>query len=174
MTVNPKPVADFSFAGELKTQLPISFTEQSTNATAWVWDFGDGQNSTVQSPTHTYTSPANSVKLIVTTAKGCSDSKTKAVSVITAIEDASTGGIKTYPNPVNAQGLHIEIDGDDLSRSAITFTNTLGQVVYTQDISTQDKHVELTIPSSSLSEGLNILKLNMGNKTVVRKVMKGQ
>lgn len=174
VTVNPKPAADFSFSGELKTQLPISFTDQSTNATAWVWDFGDGQNSTVQSPTHTYESPASSVKLTVTTAKGCSDSKTKAVSVITSIEEASTSGIKTYPNPVNAQGLHIEIDGDDLSHSAITFTNTLGQVIYMQDISTQDKHVELTIPSSSLSEGLNILKLNVDNKTVVRKVMKGQ
>jgi PKD repeat protein len=36
--------------------LPISFTDLSLNApTQWLWSFGDGGSSTLQHPTHTYT-----------------------------------------------------------------------------------------------------------------------
>ncbi len=33
---------------------PVSFTDQSHNATAYQWDFGDGITSTLPNPTHTY------------------------------------------------------------------------------------------------------------------------
>ena len=35
--------------------LSVQFTDYSTNSpTAWSWDFGDGNTSTTQNPTHTY------------------------------------------------------------------------------------------------------------------------
>jgi PKD repeat protein len=38
--------------------LPVRFTDISNaSPTRWHWDFGDGTNSTVQNPTHTYGSP---------------------------------------------------------------------------------------------------------------------
>lgn len=46
-----KPVADFSYADN---DLTISFTDLSTDAISWLWDFGDGNTSTVQNPTHSY------------------------------------------------------------------------------------------------------------------------
>jgi YVTN family beta-propeller protein len=32
----------------------LQFIDSSKNATGWYWDFGDGTNSTVKNPTHTY------------------------------------------------------------------------------------------------------------------------
>lgn len=52
----------------------VNFTNSSTNATAYVWDFGDGGTSTYPNPSHTYT--ANGVypvTLTATTADGCTD-----------------------------------------------------------------------------------------------------
>jgi PGF-pre-PGF domain-containing protein len=49
------PVANFSAditSGALP--LAVNFTDQSTNTTAWYWDFGDGNASALQNPTHTY------------------------------------------------------------------------------------------------------------------------
>lgn len=38
--------------------LSVSFTDQSTNGpTSWSWDFGDGGSSSLQHPTHDYSSP---------------------------------------------------------------------------------------------------------------------
>jgi PGF-pre-PGF domain-containing protein len=49
-------VADFSSNIVLgKVPLSVQFTDTSTGGpTTWSWDFGDGTNSTLQSPTHTY------------------------------------------------------------------------------------------------------------------------
>jgi PKD repeat protein len=172
--VNPKPTASFTVSGDLKTQVPISFTDQSTNAVNWFWNFGDGQNSSDQNPVHTYISPTNSVKLTVTASNGCSDTKVNSIAVITAIEELQSNEIKIYPNPVGLQDLRIEIDGDNLNQSHLILTNSIGQVIIDRDISTTETHFELTIPSTALNEGLNIVKLGMGNKTVVRKVIKVQ
>lgn len=52
--------------------LTVQFNDTSSgNATSWLWDFGDGNKSTSQSPSHTYFSAGNyTVRLTVTNAFG--------------------------------------------------------------------------------------------------------
>ncbi|MFZ1706125.1 MAG: PKD domain-containing protein [Saprospiraceae bacterium] len=45
------PISSFTFASQ---GLTVDFTNTSTNATNYLWNFGDGNTSTVQNPTHTY------------------------------------------------------------------------------------------------------------------------
>jgi len=56
----------------------VNFTDQSTNASSWIWSFGDGQTSTLQNPTHTYSGYGTyTVSMQVSNALGCSGSITK-------------------------------------------------------------------------------------------------
>jgi gliding motility-associated-like protein len=76
VVVNPLPVANFTAPTTIKCQpdFPVSFQDQSTGAVSWQWDFGDGNTSTLQNPSHTYTSYGSfPVTLIVTNAFGCTD-----------------------------------------------------------------------------------------------------
>jgi len=53
--VNQPPVADFAFA---PAGMTVPFTDASSDpdgvVVSWAWDFGDGETSTEQSPTHTF------------------------------------------------------------------------------------------------------------------------
>ncbi|MDD5023663.1 MAG: PKD domain-containing protein [Methanoregula sp.] len=67
------PVAGFtSSTASSDIQSPVQFTDTSANVPqSWLWDFGDGTNSTVQNPTHTYRAVGTyTVKLTVTNIKG--------------------------------------------------------------------------------------------------------
>jgi large repetitive protein len=56
VVIGKAPVADFTVNSTIGTSpLTVQFTDTSTyNPTSWLWDFGDGTNSTEQNPTHTY------------------------------------------------------------------------------------------------------------------------
>lgn len=89
------PTADFTFAPNpaCENEL-ITFTDQSSATlgaiiSSWDWDFGDGNTSTAQNPTHTYpTAGTYDVTLIATTQGGCSDTIVYPM-VVNGIADAT-------------------------------------------------------------------------------------
>ncbi len=72
------PFTRFSASDTVTCNGLVNFTDQSlNNPNSWFWDFGDGQTSTSQNPSHTYSGSGNySVKLKVGNANGF-DSLTK-------------------------------------------------------------------------------------------------
>ncbi len=95
VTVNTNPTAQFGLpAGICLPSGAAQFTDQSTpgagNITNWAWTFGDGNNSTAQSPLHNYTGtgPYN-VELTVTSSTGCQHSVTQVLSTISAEPQAA-------------------------------------------------------------------------------------
>ncbi len=78
ITINPTPVATISSdVTSGCSPLTVNFSDVSTVAspgviTSWFWDFGDGNTSNQQNPSHTYTNPGPyTITLTVTTADGC-------------------------------------------------------------------------------------------------------
>jgi len=56
----------------------VQFIDESTgNVTAWDWDFGDNQTSTMQNPSHMYTRNGNYTVTLTTTTPECKDKVTK-------------------------------------------------------------------------------------------------
>jgi PKD repeat protein len=51
--------------------LTVRFTDSSTDAVSWYWNFGDGNTSTQKNPVHVYTTDGSyTVSLVVTNIKG--------------------------------------------------------------------------------------------------------
>lgn len=67
------PVAAFDVPSATVVGQSVTFTDRSTDATSWSWNFGDGGVSSLQSPSHTYLSAATyTVSLTVTNTTGTS------------------------------------------------------------------------------------------------------
>ncbi len=83
------------------TPLTVNFTDNSSVANSsivsWEWDFGDGDVSDIQSPTHIYTNEiANTytATLTITTADGCTATRSETISLL-AVTDISAGDDRT-------------------------------------------------------------------------------
>lgn len=84
VTVHPLPVANFTAVPDtVCATTPVAFLNNSTGATTYSWNFGDGTPVvTTTSPSHPYTAAGNyTVQLIATTAFGCKDTITHDVYV---------------------------------------------------------------------------------------------
>ncbi len=66
-----------------KTPLKVTFNDISTgNPAQWFWIFGDGTNSTVQNPVHTYTANGKYTVSLTATNAGGSNTKTRTEYII--------------------------------------------------------------------------------------------
>src|SRR6185437_11686287 len=81
ITINPQPVINFSESPVNPCPAPatISFSNSTTGASRYVWDFGDSSgSSSATSPNHTYFRDGSfTVKLIAYSSLGCADSVVK-------------------------------------------------------------------------------------------------
>lgn len=117
-TTNLSPTAAFSFTA---SDLTASFTDESTDddgtIVAWDWDFGDGNISTSQNPSHTYAAEgAFEVTLTVTDNDGAIGSTSQEVTVSSG---TSGGDISLSVNAYKVRGTQYA----DLTWSGASSTN---------------------------------------------------
>ncbi|TRX51870.1 PKD domain-containing protein [Fulvivirga sp. M361] len=94
-------IADFAYSqDQLCLPITISFTDKSTGAINWDWDFGDGMRSTEQNPVHTYYDfPENDITLKIGNENGCAQSVTKSTQHFfrVAFSASTTQGCEPLP-----------------------------------------------------------------------------
>ncbi|MEO7082278.1 MAG: PKD domain-containing protein, partial [Flavobacteriales bacterium] len=80
--VNPLPTAAFSNDPTACTNVPFHFTNESTGASSWSWDFGNTMTSADQSPDHIYTTAGSyTATLTASSAAGCTNTISHDVTV---------------------------------------------------------------------------------------------
>jgi len=172
VTVNPLPVADFSSEAESITNTPVIFTDESTGAVSWHWDFGDGATSTQQNPTHQYDEGGDyQITLTVTSASGCQDDFTNGIDIITSTEKELESAISVYPNPAR-ENIIVNVSGLSSPGFTIQLMNVQGQVVYGTFDLAENGTMSHTIPTVALPKGMYFLKISNERNTVIRKVAK--
>ncbi len=98
------PLADFSASAAVSCTGSVNFTDNSTGVpTSWSWDFGDGQTSSQQNPSHTYANNGTyNVKLIAQNSIGSNTvTKNGIVTVSKMTAPATTGGSHAGAGVVN-------------------------------------------------------------------------
>lgn len=65
----------------------VHFADSSQGAQTWSWNFGDGNTSTLQNPTHTFSNFQNYTVSLTTTYDTCTSTDTMIVSILNDIPD---------------------------------------------------------------------------------------
>ncbi|AKB78748.1 cell surface protein [Methanosarcina horonobensis HB-1 = JCM 15518] len=121
------PVANFT--SNLTTglaPLDVAFTDASTGLptpTSWLWDFGDGYNSTEQSPKHTYSAAGSyTVNLTVSNL----NSTTSTTATITVLNESNVLPVANFSMSVTRGDAPLSVTFTDLSQYATSWTWDFG------------------------------------------------
>ena len=88
------PVSIFS-VGDNNCDANIEFFNASFNADTYFWDFGDGNNSTLENPTHTYAANGTYTVTLTASANGNTDTQSTTVVVYGFDDTVLTTGVQT-------------------------------------------------------------------------------
>ena len=134
-TVYPMATADYSYE---VTNYDVHFINNSLNADSHYWDFGDGNISTEESPTHTYDSSGYYSVVYTATNDKCGTSEfTETIEVIGNVLSFDSkfkdNPIAFYPNPSNGVfTIKITPPNPIVSDISIAITSAQGQTIYTE------------------------------------------
>ncbi|HSI89569.1 MAG TPA: PKD domain-containing protein, partial [Adhaeribacter sp.] len=152
----------------------VTFTNNTTNATFYNWNFGDpgggaANTSSVRNPpAYTYTAPGTyTVTLTSSVSSGCNDVKTATITVVNAVgleEAFASGSIKIYPNPAQNY-LNVEVPQRE-NITEISLTNAIGQVMATQKPAAGQARLKV----SSLPAGIYFVKISNAEGSITKKI----
>jgi PKD repeat protein len=100
VTIYPNPVANFTTAN-VCNGFASTFTNSSTGASTYSWNFGNGNSSTATNPNYTYpTAGTYTVTLTSTSSNGCVNTVAKSYTVNSSPKAAFTGGSTCLGNSI--------------------------------------------------------------------------
>jgi PKD repeat protein len=157
-------VASFTYSDSGQV---VDFIGLSVNADNWSWNFGDGFNSTTESPTHVFASPGNYVVCLTAYNDCIGDTLCMVVSVgLTGMSENSTEiGLDIYPNPTDGL-LNISVRKMPGSIS-ISIYNILGELLYSlpgNEIHRSNSNVHrttYTVDLNDLANGFYLLQIHI-------------
>jgi PGF-pre-PGF domain-containing protein len=124
------PVSNFSTSIDSGVApLSVQFTDLSQNATEWKWDFGDGETSTDESPTHIYSAAGTYTANLTVSDENGTSSQTTIINVEES--SSSSGGSSGSSGSGSGSGgsaggspePQSNVEAKELSQTTITYGN---------------------------------------------------
>ncbi|MEL7530500.1 MAG: S8 family serine peptidase [Bacteroidota bacterium] len=151
----------------------VSFTDQSVGATAWLWNFGDGDTSTLQNPTHVYTYTGSfPVALSVLGSDGCRVATAQTLTVggiNTDIEELAPSKMLLYPNPTSDQLVLVLPEGI-WKGSELLLYDLNGRLIMRRSVPAGERQIELSLAEQA--NGLYLVRLQSEGQYWQEKVWK--
>ena len=171
ITIHQLPVTGFTYS--FNDSVTVNFSNNTTGAGEYYWQFGDDSTSTGVNPMHTYAARGvYEVCLSGYNVNGCEGKICKNIDLSgVGIENAknSNNTLKIYPNPATGQ---VFLSGQiNLNEKInIRFIDVRGKVVLSKNIE-NSKSLTEPINISTLQGGFYLMEMQNGNEVTRMKLM---
>jgi len=154
IVASPAVTAAFTSNANLQT-LTVSFQNQSTGSNVYEWDFGDGNISSQQNPTHSYAAAGTyTVCLRAMNTDGC-EAETCADITINSlgVDEFANAGISFFPNPTEGM-VNLSLP-QGMTVDNVEILDISGKMVYQNQM---NNSTSFTI--QELSSGVYVLQIS--------------
>jgi hypothetical protein len=168
ITFGTTPTASGSFTSSGNV---VTFTNASSNATSYSWDFGDATNSSASSPVHAYA--ANGLYTVTLTAinGNCTDQTTLSVLINLSLEELSgLNDVVLFPNPSSDKAI-LSFQSTNNQDAQLNVVNQLGQLVISNHVELHEGINNLTIESSEFANGIYFINVQTTHGLLTRKLV---
>lgn len=149
-----------------------SFTDMSAgNPVSWFWDFGDGNTSTQQNPTHTYSSDSTYlVTLVVTNYCGDMSVYTGFITAVGVAEYNNPDLVTVAPNPSNGAFVLnlVNYKADNLT---LTVVDQLGKTIYSEALNKDQQSSKFEMDLRGNAKGVYFLRVTSEKGTLTKKLI---
>ncbi|MEM7038357.1 MAG: PKD domain-containing protein, partial [Bacteroidota bacterium] len=165
----PIPQPTYTYSANL-LQVDFFNSTVSHGGVTWAWDFGDGNTSSLQNPSHTYaTQGSYQVCLTVTDSCG-TDSSCQQIPIgaVNVQEALTASALSVYPNPTSDRAtvaIALPTPGDFVLR----VSDLMGRKVFEQAW-TGTREAEMALDVADLQAGLYLVELQSGTERVVKRL----
>ncbi|MDQ3189968.1 MAG: SBBP repeat-containing protein [Bacteroidota bacterium] len=168
ITALDMPVASFTYwvAG-----MQINFSSQSANATSWLWDFGDGQTSFQENPTHEFFI-SQSYHVCLNAINNCGSDTFCMDITPTGIGNqfnASVPELAVYPNPTDGT-VHLVYKATGKGNLVITIRTITGKLIYKNSLMFNNE-LRQEIDLRKEARGLYLLEITNDTETITKKLI---
>ena len=167
-------VADFGWTLNNVTMnsADVDFDASNTsNGVTYNWDFGDGNNGSGITPTHSYS--ANGTYVVTLTVDGpcVNDTHVDTIDVEgIGIDEGMIGRtMNLYPNPTDGQ-FRIEFEMEGLEDVEISILSTVGQVIYFEKPGNISGSYQQSFDLSGQAAGVYLLRITTNDHVITRRV----
>jgi len=168
ITFGTTPIAagSFSTSGNI-----VTFTNTSSSATSYSWDFGDFTNSSAAAPTHAYA--ANGAYTVTLTAinGNCTDVTTFEVQISVSLEELSgLTSIQMAPNPAENETT-LSFNTTNEQSVSVNVCDQLGKVVLSLDKEINQGQNTLAISTIQFENGMYFVTVQTATGSITRKLI---
>jgi PKD repeat protein len=159
------PNANFSFSNLSSSE--ISFTNNSTNASQYNWDFGDGTTSNEVNPSHNYAAEGNYNVTLTVSKCGVIDTEQHPVIISNLSNNqwnSENNDLLIFPNPVT-ENLNLISDGQI---NLVTIYDINGRLLDYIENKSNQKSIDFT----NKEAGFYILKVHSKGTIFTKKIIK--
>ena len=152
----------------------ITFSNNSTGATSYLWNFGDQSSSSATAPVHAYASNGNYDIQLIAIKGMCADTAFLSQKINVGVSELSAGNsITIYPNPVRDEAT-FEFNFASSENVVLNIYNTQGQLVSQPYVGAMNAGINnIKVDVSQLAQGIYYANIaNENAQTTLKFVVK--